>query len=122
VVSKANKSIKRRRRTTEKPNKRANADVATVPGDSEDDVVFDTASDSTDCDGDTDATDTTETGPVLTNLIKVEVSKVLNVTWLTLDHSPHPNPGVRHLPQLLSHFINPNREFFRLLKILFLTA
>ena len=37
--------------------------------DSEDDIVFDTASDS-------DNSEATETGAVLTNLIKVEVSKV----------------------------------------------
>jgi hypothetical protein len=75
-----------------KPNKRPNADF--VAGqESEDDVVFDTASDSGDSEA-TDATDATETSGVLTNLIKVEVSKVLNVTWLTLDHS--------HLLQLVA--------------------
>jgi hypothetical protein len=70
--------------------------------DSEDDVVFDTASDSGDGDSDaSNATDATETSGTLTNLVKVEVSKVLNVNWLTLYHSFRTlHQGVRLLLQL----------------------
>ncbi len=96
--SKANKSVKRRRRVAEKPNKRANAEFIEAH-DSEDDVVFDTASDSDDV-VESDATDATETGAILTNLIKVEVSKVFECYLV------NPRPFLSHPNQVCGTSFN----------------